>query len=179
LKKYLKLIFISFFCTNYIFAEENIIPEDAKLVNVEVQYDQPPIIVENKVGEDTIAVATIRGKILTDGYLKSGTVDCRLVGHAAPGRVFSCGFAQVESVEGYCIFKNSSDEGLVAKLSCSTAANGIEGASCQGRLDFLSGSGIFAGVSGNAKLNMSQVFSTDDSFLKFDGYWKLPALLLR
>ena len=179
MKKYLKLIFISFFCTNYIFAEENIIPEDAKLVNVEVQYDQPPIIVENKIGEDTIAVATIRGKILTDGYLKSGTVDCRLVGHAAPGRVFSCGFAQVESVEGYCIFKNSSDEGLVAKLSCSTAANGIEGASCQGRLDFLSGSGIFAGVSGNAKLNMSQVFSTDDSFLKFDGFWKLPALLLR
>ena len=179
MKKYLKLIFISFFCTNYIFAEENIIPEDAKLVNVEVQYDQPPIIVENKVGEDTIAVATIRGKILTDGYLKSGTVDCRLVGHAAPGRVFSCGFAQVESVEGYCIFKNSSDEGLVAKLSCSTAANGIEGASCQGRLDFLSGSGIFAGISGKAKLNMSQVFSTDDSFLKFNGFWKLPALLLR
>ena len=179
MKKYLKLIFILFFCTNYIFAEENLIPEDAKLVNVEVQYDQPPIIVENEIGEDTIAVATIRGKILTDGYLKSGTVDCRLVGHAAPGRVFSCGFAQVESVEGYCIFKNSSDEGLVAKLSCSTAANGIEGASCQGRLDFLSGSGIFAGVSGNAKLNMSQVFSTDDSFLKFDGFWKLPALLLR
>jgi len=179
LKKYLKLVFILFFCTNYIFAEENLIPEDAKLVNVEVQYDQPPIIVENEIGEDTIAVATIRGKILTDGYLKSGTVDCRLVGHAAPGRVFSCGFAQVESVEGYCIFKNSSDEGLVAKLSCSTAANGIEGASCQGRLDFLSGSGIFAGVSGNAKLNMSQVFSTDDSFLKFDGFWKLPALLLR
>jgi hypothetical protein len=179
LKKYLKLVFILFFCTNYIFAEENLIPEDAKLVNVEVQYDQPPIIVENEIGEDTIAVATIRGKILTDGYLKSGTVDCRLVGHAAPGRVFSCGFAQVESVEGYCIFKNSSEEGLVAKLSCSTAANGIEGASCQGRLDFLSGSGIFAGVSGNAKLNMSQVFSTDDSFLKFDGFWKLPALLLR
>ncbi len=179
MKKYLKLVFILFFCTNYIFAEENLIPEDAKLVNVEVQYDQPPIIVENEIGEDTIAVATIRGKILTDGYLKSGTVDCRLVGHAAPGRVFSCGFAQVESVEGYCIFKNSSDEGLVAKLSCSTAANGIEGASCQGRLDFLSGSGIFAGVSGNAKLNMSQVFSTDDSFLKFDGFWKLPALLLR
>ena len=179
MKKYLKLIFISFFCTNYIFAEENPIPEDAKLVNVEVQYDQPPIIVENEIGEDTIAVATIRGKILTDGYLKSGTVDCRLVGHAAPGRVFSCGFAQVESVDGYCIFKNSSDEGLVAKLSCSTAANGIEGASCQGRLDFLSGSGIFAGISGKAKLNMSQVFSTDDSFLKFDGFWKLPALLLR
>ena len=179
MKKYLKLVFILFFCTNYIFAEENLIPEDAKLVNVEVQYDQPPIIVENEIGEDTIAVATIRGKILTDGYLKSGTVDCRLVGHAAPGRVFSCGFAQVESVEGYCIFKNSSDEGLVAKLSCSTAANGIEGASCQGRLDFLSGSGIFAGVSGNAKLNMSQVFSTDDRFLKFDGFWKLPALLLR
>ena len=179
MKKYLKLVFILFFCTNYIFAEENLIPEDAKLVNVEVQYDQPPIIVENEIGEDTIAVATIRGKILTDGYLKSGTVDCRLVGHAAPGRVFSCGFAQVESVEGYCIFKNSSDEGLVAKLSCSTAANGIEGASCQGRLDFLSGSGIFAGVSGNAKLNMSQVVSTDDSFLKFDGFWKLPALLLR
>lgn len=179
MKKYLKLVFILFFCTNYIFAEENLIPEDAKLVNVEVQYDQPPIIVENEIGEDTIAVATIRGKILTDGYLKSGTVDCRLVGHAAPGRVFSCGFAQVESVEGYCIFKNSSEEGLVAKLSCSTAANGIEGASCQGRLDFLSGSGIFAGVSGNAKLNMSQVFSTDDSFLKFDGFWKLPALLLR
>ena len=179
MKKYLKLVFILFFCTNYIFAEENLIPEDAKLVNIEVQYDQPPIIVENEIGEDTIAVVTIRGKILTDGYLKSGTVDCRLVGHAAPGRVFSCGFAQVESVEGYCIFKNSSDEGLVAKLSCSTAANGIEGASCQGRLDFLSGSGIFAGVSGNAKLNMSQVFSTDDSFLKFDGFWKLPALLLR
>ena len=179
MKKYLKLVFILFFCTNYIFAEENLIPEDAKLVNVEVQYDQPPIIVENEIGEDTIAVATIRGKILTDGYLKSGTVDCRLVGHAAPGRVFSCGFEQVESVEGYCIFENSSDEGLVAKLSCSTAANGIEGASCQGRLDFLSGSGIFAGVSGNAKLNMSQVFSTDDSFLKFDGFWKLPALLLR
>ena len=179
MKKYLKLVFILFFCTNYIFAEENLIPEDAKLVNVEVQYDQPPIIVENEIGEDTIAVATIRGKILTDGYLKSGTVDCRLVGHAAPGRVFSCGFAQVESVEWYCIFKNSSDEGLVAKLSCSTAANGIEGASCQGRLDFLSGSGIFAGVSGNAKLNMSQVFSTDDSFLKFDGFWKLAALLLR
>ncbi len=179
MKKYLKLVFILFFCTNYIFAEENLIPEDAKLVNVEVQYDQPPIIVDNEIGEDTIAVATIRGKILTDGYLKSGTVDCRLVGHAAPGRVFSCGFAQVESVEGYCIFKNSSDEGLVAKLSCSTAANGIEGASCQGRLDFLSGSGVFAGVSGNAKLNMSQVFSTDDSFLKFDGFWKLPALLLR
>ena len=179
MKKYLKLVFILFFCTNYIFAEENLIPEDAKLVNVEVQYDQPPIIVENEIGEDTIAVATIRGKILTDGYLKSGTVDCRLVGHAAPGRVFSCGFAQVESVEGDCIFKNSSDEGLVAKLSCSTAANGIEGASCQGRLDFLSGSGIFAGVSGNAKLNMSQVFSTDDSFLKFDGFLKLPALLLR
>ena len=179
MKKYLKLVFILFFFTNYIFAEENLIPEDAKLVNVEVQYDQPPIIVENEIGEDTIAVATIRGKILTDGYLKSGTVDCRLVGHAAPGRVFSCGFGQVDSVEGYCIFKNSSDEGLVAKLSCSTAANGIEGASCQGRLDFLSGSGIFAGVSGNAKLNMSQVFSTDDSFLKFDGFWKLPALLLR
>ena len=179
MKKYLKLVFILFFCTNYIFAEENLIPEDAKLVNVEVQYDQPPIIVENEIGEDTIAVATIRGKILTDGYLKSGTVDWRFVGHAAPGRVFSCGFAQVESVEGYCIFKNSSEEGLVAKLSCSTAANGIEGASCQGRLDFLSGSGIFAGVSGNAKLNMSQVFSTDDSFLKFDGFWKLPALLLR
>ena len=177
--KALLLLFVILLYQYSSYADENAIPEDAKVVNIEAIYDQAPIIVENDLGEDKIAIATIRGKILTDGYLKSGTFDCRVVGHAAPGRVFSCGFAQVESIDGYCIFRNSDDEGLVAKLSCSTAANGIEGASCQGRLDFISGSGTFAGISGKAKLNMAQIFSTNEKFFSFSGYWTLPALLLR
>jgi len=177
--KTLLLFFIILLYQNSVYADESTIPEDAKVVNIEAIYDQAPIIVQNDLGENTIAVATIRGRILTDGYLKSGTVDCRVVGYAAPGRIFSCGFAQVEYVDGYCIFKNTEDEGLVAKLSCSTAANGIKGASCQGKLDFLSGSGTFAGISGTAKLNMAQIFSSDEKFLSFSGFWKLPALLLR
>ena len=170
-------LFVFFYQFN-LFAEEETIPEDAKLVKLEIKYDQAPIVVQNDLGEDKIAIATIRGKIITEGHLQGGTADCRIVGYAAPGRAFSCGFAQVENIDGYCILKNENDEGLVAKLTCSSATNGNGGVSCQGRLDFLSGSGKFAGISGKAKINMSQIFSSEDNFLNLDGFWKLPALLL-
>ena len=65
--KALLLLFVILLYQYSSYADENTIPEDEKVVNIEAIYDQAPIIVENDIGEDKIAKATSRGKILTDG----------------------------------------------------------------------------------------------------------------
>ena len=85
----------------------------------------------------------------------------------------------MENVNGYCIITDSKGNSLVSKLECSSGSTMTQDVRCEGRLDFISGTGKYAGVSGFAKLNMDQIFTIGEEKIKFSGYIKLPALNLQ
>ena len=70
-------------------------------------------------------------------------------------RSFSCGFSEVEDLNGFCkiTFKDKNSIILI-DWKCSTTA-GLQGdAVCKGKLDVLKGFGDYAGVIGFGKLEM-------------------------
>ena len=157
------------------FADTVNIPEDAEQISLIAEYTKKPDVYETTIGDTKIAMASFSALIVNDNLLKDGFIDCKVTAYAAPGRGFSCGFSQMENVSGYCVLKDKSGDSLVAKLECSSGATSSLDVRCEGRLDFMSGTGKYSGVSGIARVHMEQIFTPGKSSVEFSGWWRLPA----
>ncbi|PPR15938.1 MAG: hypothetical protein CFH33_01080 [Alphaproteobacteria bacterium MarineAlpha9_Bin3] len=158
-----------------VFANNIEIPEDAEKISLVAIYSNKPEVNEISIGETIIATANFSAFISSEGYLNKGILECKVTAYAAPGRGFSCGFAQMENVSGYCIIKDKDEDSLVAKLECSSGATVSTDVRCEGRLDFMSGTGKYSGINGTARLHMEQIFTAGESSIEFLGWWRLPA----
>ena len=167
--------FILFTNTTGLFANNINIPEDAEEISLVANYIDKPKVNEINIGETIIATANFSAFISSEGHLSEGTIDCKVTAYAAPGRGFSCGFAQMENVSGYCVLKDKDQDSLVAKLECSSGATVSTDVRCEGRLDFMSGTGKYSGINGTARLHMEQIFTSGKSSIEFLGWWRLPA----
>ena len=165
----------TFINTGIVFANSSVIPEDAEEISLVAKYIDKPKVNEIIIGETKIAMASFSGFISSSGNLNEGFIDCQITAYAAPGRGFSCGFAQMENVSGYCVIKDRNNESVVAKLECSSGATVSTDVRCEGRLDFMSGTGKYSGVNGTARLHMEQIFTAGESSIEFLGWWRLPA----
>ena len=178
-KKLFKLfyiVFISIFINSEIaFSNSPAIPEDAEEISLVAEYIDKPEVNEVVIGETIIAMSSFSAFINSAGNLDGGFIDCKVTAYAAPGRGFSCGFAQMENVSGYCVIKDKNNESIVAKLECSSGATVTTDVRCEGRLDFMSGTGKYSGISGTARLHMEQIFTAGENTIEFLGWWRLPA----
>ena len=109
------------------------------------------------VAQDEIIKGTLYGKVENTSYdaFIQTTLECDLLGRSYKGRGFSCGFAVVEDLNGFCYFnKSNSQDILITSWECSTTA-GLDGdASCKGKLSVVQGFGKFAGVLGFGEIEM-------------------------
>ena len=174
------LNFFLIFFISVVSAEEIVTPDDAYSIDIAGKYIKAPIVEENTIGDARIALVNFTALIKENNFFSGSFIDCKLAAHAAPGRGgFSCGFAQMENVNGYCIITDTKGDSLVSKLECTSGSTMTQNVRCEGRLDFISGTGKYAGASGFAKLNMDQIFTISDEQIQFTGYIKLPALNLK
>ena len=120
------------------------------------------------IAEDEIVRGTIYGKIdeLDNKYFSNSSLECDFIGRSYKGRGFSCGFAIVEDLQGFCYIKNLDGKNtLITSWKCNTTA-GIGGdAKCVGKLNIVQGVGLFAGVSGFGKISMPLAKSFIDNKL--------------
>ena len=126
-------------------------------IKLNVKLDENNIIKIKSMGEDEILSGAFYGKILSseDKNFANANLECDFIGRSYKGRGFSCGFAVIEDLKGFCYIKNNNSEDiLMVEWNCNTTA-GINGdAYCAGKLNIIQGFGLFAGVNGFGKINM-------------------------
>ena len=157
-----------------VFADTINIPEDAEKIFLVGEYIEKIDVNEITLGDTKVAMASFSAFIITENSLNGGFIDCKVTAYAAPGRGFSCGFSQMENVSGYCVLKDKSGDTIVAKLECSSGATSTVDVRCEGKIDFMSGVGKYAGVSGTARVHMEQIFNPGKSSIELTGWWRLP-----
>ena len=99
---YTIFIFI-FINTEIALSNGSAIPDDAEEISLVAKYIDKPEVNEVVIGETIIAMSSFSAFITSKGNLDGGFIDCKVTAYAAPGRGFSCGFAQMENVSGYCL----------------------------------------------------------------------------
>ena len=130
---------------------------DFAKVKLNIKLDENNIIKIKSMGEDEILSGAFYGKILSteDKNFANANLECDFIGRSYKGRGFSCGFAVIEDLKGFCYIKNNNSEDiLMIDWNCNTTA-GINGdAYCAGKLDIIQGFGVFVGVNGFGEINM-------------------------
>ena len=130
---------------------------DFAKVKLNIKLDEDNIIKIKSMGEDEILSGAFYGKTesVEDKNFANANLECDFIGRSYKGRGFSCGFAVIEDLRGFCYIKNNNNEDiLIFDWDCNTTA-GINGdAYCAGKLNIIQGFGIFAGVNGFGKINM-------------------------
>ena len=147
------IIILSIFVfSNYLKSESELLK-----VKIDVKLDKGNIINTKSVGEDEILSGAFYGKTesVEDKNFANANLECDFIGRSYKGRGFSCGFAVIEDLKGFCYIKNNNEEDiLIVDWNCNTTA-GINGdAYCAGKLNIMQGFGVFAGVSGFGEINM-------------------------
>ena len=146
------IIFFIFLFSNYLKSENELLK-----VKIDVKLDEGNTINTKSVGEDEILSGAFYGKTesLEDKNFADANLECDFIGRSYKGRGFSCGFAVIEDLKGFCYIKNNNNEDiLIFDWNCNTTA-GINGdAYCAGKLNIIQGFGIFAGVNGFGEINM-------------------------
>jgi hypothetical protein len=126
-------------------------------VKINVKLSKTNIINTKSVGEDEILSGAFYGQTesIEDKNFVKANLECDFIGRSYKGRGFSCGFAVIEDLKGFCYIKNNNDEDiLIVEWNCNTTA-GINGdAYCAGKLNVIQGFGVFAGVNGFGEINM-------------------------
>jgi len=174
IKIIISILFLAFLNLQLVFAEPINIPEDAEKISLVAEYIEKIDVNEITLGDTKVAMASFSAFIVAKNSLNGGFIDCKVTAYAAPGRGFSCGFSQMENVSGYCVLKDKSGDTIVAKLECSSGATSTLDVRCEGKIDFMSGIGKYAGVSGTARVHMEQIFTSGKSSIEFTGWWRLP-----
>ena len=130
---------------------------DFAKVKLNIKLDENNIIKIKSMGEDEILSGAFYGKIgsTEDKNFANANLECDFIGRSYKGRGFSCGFAVIEDLKGFCYIKNNNSEDiLMVDWNCNTTA-GINGdAYCAGKLDIIQGFGVFVGVNGFGEINM-------------------------
>ena len=153
------MTFRIFFILVIIFIFPLLLKGDNDFANVKlnIKLDEDNIIKIKSMGEDEILSGAFYGQTesIEDKNFANANLECDFIGRSYKGRGFSCGFAVIEDLKGFCYIKNNNDEDiLIAEWSCNTTA-GINGdAFCAGKLNIIQGFGRFAGVNGFGKINM-------------------------
>ena len=146
------IIFLIFISSYYLKGENELLK-----VKIDVKLGKDNIINAKIVGEDEILSGVFYGKTesVEDKNFVNANLECDFIGRSYKGRGFSCGFAVIEDLRGFCYIKNNNDEDiLIIDWSCNTTA-GINGdAYCAGKLNVIQGFGVFAGVNGFGEINM-------------------------
>ena len=146
------IIFFMLVVSNYLKSENELLK-----VKIDVKLDKDNIINTKSVGEDEILSGAFYGKTesVEDKNFADSNLECDFIGRSYKGRGFSCGFAVIEDLKGFCYIKKYNDEDiLIVDWSCNTTA-GINGdAFCAGKLNIIQGFGVFAGVSGFGEISM-------------------------
>ena len=146
------IIFLIFVSSNYLKGENELLK-----VKIDVKLSKSNIINKKNVGEDQILSGVFYGKTesVEDKNFANANLECDFIGRSYQGRGFSCGFAVIEDLKGFCYIKNNNNEDiLIFDWTCNTTA-GINGdAYCAGKLNIIQGFGVFAGVDGFGEINM-------------------------
>ena len=152
--KYSKItvIFLIVILSNYLKGENEL-----HKIKIDVKLSKSTIINTKSVGEDEILSGALYGKTesVEDKNFTDANLECDFLGRSYKGRGFSCGFAVIEDLKGFCYIKNNNNEDiLIVDWNCNTTA-GINGdAYCAGKLNIIQGFGVFAGVNGFGEINM-------------------------
>ena len=153
MKLKIHLILIITFIIPFLLKSEN----DFDQVKLNIKLNNNNIIKIKSIGEDEILQGTFFGKIesLEDKNFDNAKLECDFMGRSYKGRGFSCGFAVIEDLQGYCYVKNNNNEDiLITNWNCNTTAGITGDAYCSGKLKIIQGFGKFAGVDGYGKINM-------------------------
>ena len=146
------IIFFIFIFSNYLKSENEL-----RKVKIDIKLSTSNIVNKKSVGEDEILSGIFYGKTHSkeDKNFTDANLECDFIGRSYKGRGFSCGFAVIEDLKGFCYIKKNNDEDiLMVEWNCNTTA-GINGdAYCAGKLNVIQGFGVFAGVNGFGEINM-------------------------
>ena len=162
LKIFLILI-IAFFISFLLKSEDDFLEH-----NLNIVLDNNNSIKKKSIATDEIVKGTIYGKIevSNDNYFAKSNLECDFIGRSYKGRGFSCGFAVVEDLQGFCYLKSLDGENtLITSWSCNTTAGLAGDAFCVGKLNIIQGVGLFAGVTGFGKISMPLAKSIIDNKL--------------
>ena len=145
------LIYIIIFIISFSLKSEN----DFDQVKLNIKLNNNIIKIKS-IGEDEILQGTFFGKIesLEDKNFDNAKLECDFMGRSYKGRGFSCGFAVIEDLQGYCYVNNNNEDILITNWTCNTTAGITGDAYCSGKLKIIQGFGKFAGVDGYGKINM-------------------------
>ena len=146
------MIFLIFVFSNYLKSENELLK-----VRIDVKLSNNNIINSKSIGEDEILSGIFYGKTesIEDKNFTNANLDCDFIGRSYKGRGFSCGFAVIEDLKGFCYIKNNNNKDiLIIEWACNTTA-GINGdAYCAGKFNIIQGFGVFAGVDGFGEISM-------------------------
>ena len=138
----------------------------------EVTVEADPI-----TGEETF-FGVVSGVVEADdaGLFAGASVDCEFDGHTFESRGFSCGFTDAESVAGVCLFAAANGGTAVAEWRCETGATMTSDARCEGAARWVEGTGVFAGVVGEARIHSDLFLYPTEGFSLWKGLWSVPRL---
>ncbi len=126
--------------------------------------------------DDKIIRGSIKGTITDSnfGIFSNTSIECDILGRSYKGRAFSCGFAEVEDLKGYCQFITSNhQDSLLTYWECSTTA-GLNGdAVCKGKAKVLQGFGNLAGVIGFGEIEMPLTKTLVSEKISYPMRWTL------
>ncbi len=125
--------------------------------NLKIQLNNDKNITFKNIEEDEIIKGTLYGNIISseDSNFNDANLECDFIGRSYKGRGFSCGFAVIEDLQGFCYIKDENNKGtLITSWNCNTTAAFNGDPNCSGKLNIIQGFGLFAGVAGYGKINM-------------------------
>ena len=113
-------------------------------------------IFQTYLGDDKLLKGVLRGNIsMPAKNFEKAEISCDLLGRSYKGRGFSCGFAEVEDLNGYCfIYLPNQTDTILTKWECTTTAGLSGDAVCNGKLNIVSGNGKFVGVIGFGNIEL-------------------------
>lgn len=167
------LTFMSYFYSTFSISIEN---SDFLNYKINVILKKVNKVYVKSVLDDKIINGIIEGT--TDSSARNtfsnAKLYCDILGRSYKGRVFSCGFAEVEDLKGYCQFIMSKPEdSLLTYWECTTTA-GLNGdAICKGKVKVLQGYGNLAGVIGFGEIEMPLIKILMNEKINYPMQWTL------
>ena len=175
LKKKINLIFLLFIymlCCICLSTENT----DFKNYKIRVALSKADKVSIKNIIDDKIINGSIKGTITDSNFniFVQTNIECDIIGRAYKGRVFSCGFAEVEDLKGYCQFTTSNHkDSFLTYWECSTTA-GLNGdAVCKGKAKVLQGFGSLAGLIGFGEIEMPLIKTLINEKISYPMKWTL------
>ena len=155
--------------TSFGYANENT-KEDVQKFQIIIDTDSKFSI--DRAGDSEILSGSYNGDVTGLKLLEGMKANCNLVGRSYQGRGFSCGFAEVEELNGICIFAKNKNDVIIAKWQCITSVGDNGDASCLGKASFVEGHGLFAGIDGSASISSPLVKQLLEKKISLPSVWK-------